>query len=66
VVIFPRGFTVRFLRISEAIYTAWFASATMVVEAPIVIEVGNACIGVRRGFDREVLRAILDVLGAAR
>lgn len=35
-------------------------------ETPIVIEVGAARLGVRRGFDPEVLRAVLSVLGAAR
>jgi hypothetical protein len=36
------------------------------VEIPILIEVGGARVGVRRGFDPEVLRAVLDVLEEAR
>ena len=35
-------------------------------ETPIVIEVGGARVGVRRGFDRGALREILDVLGGER
>ena len=36
------------------------------METPIVIEVGAARLGVRRGFDPEALRAVLDVLGGGR
>jgi hypothetical protein len=32
-------------------------------ETPIVVEVGSIRIGVRRGFDPEALRAVLDVVG---
>ena len=32
-------------------------------EGAIVIEVGSARLGIRRGFDPEVLRAVLEVLG---
>lgn len=35
-------------------------------ETAIVIEVGAARLAVRRGFDREVLRTVLDVLGGGR
>jgi hypothetical protein len=35
-------------------------------ETPILIEVGVARVGVRRGFDREALRAVLEVLGGQR
>ena len=36
------------------------------VETPILIEVGATHVGVRRGFDVETLRAVLDVLGGDR
>jgi len=39
---------------------------TPAAETPIVIEVGDARLGVRRGFDPGVLRAVLDVLGGGR
>lgn len=32
------------------------------VDTPIVVELGGARVGVRRGFDRDTLRALLDVL----
>ena len=35
-------------------------------ETPILIEVGGARLGVRRGFDPETLGAVLEVLGVAR
>jgi hypothetical protein len=35
-------------------------------ETPIVIEVGGARLGVRRGFDAGTLRTVLDVLGGPR
>jgi len=35
-------------------------------ETPIVIEVGSLRVGVRRGFDRGVLRDVLEALGGAR
>jgi hypothetical protein len=35
-------------------------------ETPIVIELGAARLGVRRGFDPEALRAVLDLLGGRR
>jgi hypothetical protein len=35
-------------------------------ETPILIELGTARLGVRRGFDPETLRAVLDVLGGGR
>jgi hypothetical protein len=35
-------------------------------ETPILIEVGGARLGVRRGFDPETLRAVLDLLGGRR
>jgi hypothetical protein len=35
-------------------------------ETPVVIEVGRARVGVRRGFDAATLRVVLDVLGAGR
>jgi len=41
-------------------------SVEAVVETPILIEVGAARLGVRRGFDAGALRAVLDVLGGGR
>jgi hypothetical protein len=35
-------------------------------ETPILIELGTARLGVRRGFDPETLRAVVDVLGGVR
>jgi hypothetical protein len=35
-------------------------------ETAVVIEVGAARLAVRRGFDREVLRAVLEALGGGR
>ena len=35
-------------------------------ETPIVLEVGDLRVGVRRGFDAEALRAVLGVLGGGR
>ena len=32
------------------------------VDTPIVVELGGARVGVRRGFDRETLRALFEVL----
>ena len=32
------------------------------VDSPIVVELGGARVGVRRGFDRDVLRAVIEVL----
>jgi hypothetical protein len=37
-----------------------------VAETPILIEVGAARLGVRRGFDPEALRAVLELLGGGR
>jgi hypothetical protein len=34
-----------------------------VMDTPIVVELGHARIGIRRGFDAETLRGVLDVLG---
>jgi hypothetical protein len=36
------------------------------METPILIELGSARLGVRRGFDPAALRAVLDVLGGLR
>jgi hypothetical protein len=33
------------------------------LDTPIVVEVSGVRVGVRRGFDREVLRAVLEVVG---
>jgi hypothetical protein len=33
------------------------------VETPIVVEVSGVRVGVRRGFDREALRAVLELVG---
>jgi hypothetical protein len=41
-------------------------AAAPAAETPIVIEVGNARLGVRRGFDPGALRAVLDLLGGDR
>jgi len=35
-------------------------------ETPVVIEVGSLRVGVRRGFDRGVLRDVLETLGGGR
>ena len=35
-------------------------------ETPILIELGPARLGIRRGFDPETLRAVLGVLGGGR
>jgi hypothetical protein len=40
--------------------------AIAVEETPILIEVGVARVGVRRGFDPEALRVVVDVLGGRR
>jgi hypothetical protein len=37
-----------------------------VTETPIMVEVGGARLGIRRGFDPGVLRSVLDVLGGGR
>lgn len=37
-----------------------------VTETPIVIEVGQGRVGVRRGFDAASLRVVLDLLGGGR
>ena len=39
-------------------------SPAATADTPIVIELGVARVGVRRGFDREVLVAVLETLGA--
>ncbi len=36
------------------------------VESPIVVEAAGVRVAVRRGFDRETLRAVLSLLGEAR
>jgi transposase len=36
------------------------------IQSPIVVEIGGARIAVRRGFDKEALRAVLAVLGEVR
>jgi|SRR5580698_2440775 hypothetical protein len=36
------------------------------LETAIVIEVGGAQVGVRRGFDAAALRSVLEILGARR
>jgi hypothetical protein len=41
-------------------------SAPEPVESPIVVETGGVRVAVRRGFDREALRAVLSLLGEAR
>jgi hypothetical protein len=33
------------------------------IDTPIVIEVASVRVGVRRGFDREALRAVLELVG---
>lgn len=55
--------TTKEVRLARVVRTPPSAPAT---ETPIVIEIGAARLGVRRGFDPEVLRAVLDVLGARR
>jgi hypothetical protein len=38
------------------------APAVAEVDSPIVVELGRARVGVRRGFDPDVLRAVIEVL----
>jgi hypothetical protein len=47
------------VRIARVVRTAPAAA----VDTPIVVELGRARIGVRRGFDGETLRAVLELLG---
>jgi hypothetical protein len=54
----PEGREVRLARVVR--------SSASVVETPVVIEIGSARVGVRRGFDAATLRSVLDVLGAGR
>ncbi len=51
------------VRIAQVVRTPQPAPAA---ETPILIEVGAVRLGLRRGFDPEVLRAVLYVLGAGR
>lgn len=51
------------VRIARVVRAVQPAPAT---ETPILIELGAARLGVRRGFDAETLRAVLDVLGGRR
>jgi hypothetical protein len=51
------------VRIARVVRAPQSAPAT---ETPIVIEIGSARLGVRRGFDPEALRTLLDVLGGRR
>ena len=39
------------------------AASDAALDTPIVVEVGGARLGVRRGFDRETLRGLLELLG---
>jgi hypothetical protein len=56
------GVSGKVARIARVVRTARSAAA----ETPIVIEVGGARLGVRRGFDPEALRAVLAVVGGGR
>lgn len=58
----PQGVAPKGMRIARLVRTPVAAEP----ESPIVIEVGGARLGVRRGFDRGTLREVLDVLGGAR
>lgn len=40
------------------------ASAATEAETPIVLEVGGVRVALRRGFDRDVLRDVLDAIGS--
>jgi hypothetical protein len=51
------------LRLARVVPTAPLAETA---ETAIFIEVGAARLGVRRGFDPEALRAVLEVLGGGR
>jgi hypothetical protein len=42
------------------------APPSELAETPILIEVGDVRLGVRRGFDPGALRAVLDVVGGGR
>ncbi len=53
------------LRIARVVRASQPASAPQ-PETPIVIELGGARVAVRRGFDHEVLRAVVHVLGGGR
>jgi hypothetical protein len=41
-------------------------AVTEAVDAPLVIEVGRVRVGVRGGFDPQVLRAVVEALGGER
>lgn len=47
------------VRIARVVRTA----PATAVDTPIVVELGPARIGVRRGFDAETLRAVVELLG---
>src|SRR3569833_1538882 len=51
------------VRIARVVRTS---QPSPVVETPIVIGLGAARVGVRRGFDPEVLRAVREALGGSR
>ncbi len=51
------------MRLARVVRTARPAEP---VETPILIEVGDVRLGVRRGFDPGALRAVLDLVGGGR
>jgi hypothetical protein len=58
----PKSGGLRLARVVPAVKPA----ESDVAETPILIEIGGARLGVRRGFDAGALRAVLDVLGGER
>jgi hypothetical protein len=58
----PEKSPARSVRMARVIRTVHAMTTT--VESALVVEVGRARIEVRRGFDAQILRAIVDALGA--
>ncbi|MBK7403030.1 MAG: hypothetical protein IPJ34_44105 [Myxococcales bacterium] len=54
----------RVLRTSTAMEVARLPAPTLapVMDNPVVVEIGGACIQVTRGFDHETLAAVLSIL----
>ena len=60
----PEKSPARSVRVARVIRTVHATTTT--VESTLVVEVGGARIQVRRGFDGQILRSIVDALGAGR
>jgi transposase len=54
------------VRLARVVRGRRMAEAPKTTETPILIEVGHARVGVRRGFDAASLRVVLDILGGGR